>query len=585
MLSPYYLFDAEENLADPETVASHLKGLGLTVASIGTKPKQSLLTSEHALPSIPDDVQLVFLDYDLEGDSALDSTQKTRMSELVANQLAERKEKTPFLVIFSNKPNARSLSEGFRKRTGYLRGTFVFIPKEEARDMAKLCARLANTCVGMKGLGHLQHFFFALKRRLAEVARTVETEVMQLNVQDHAFIQRLALQEEGTSLGEYMLDLFGAVLSHELRDGAEVQEARRKLDAFPFEDRHFPFSDLPSAPIQRLYRAVLTEPGILDACPHPRVLQGRAKDTKGFTYKAPPLLMLGDIFAKNAREPVYVIMNPACDLQYAPGRRDPRLETSVLLMRGRLESLTKPRANSGGLRMEWLQYGRRNWRVAWEHQCVESMPLEKFDKWRNKRGYKRIARLSLPYSLKLQQTWLAELGRVGLPVNLPFYDAFDVQLYGLDPKGEWVQFGSTIKRAAIVSRHPRDSKELSHFTLTPTGRDTIYQQLEASVNGLQRFPTRLEGAKALLNQAKTWNERLTQVSHKFTNECHEDIAGLLFAWRVRPALKGLASLTEAQRNKLGEAERKAVAKQEKVALIAVINPARAISLPPRAAAI
>jgi hypothetical protein len=247
-------------------------------------------------------------------------------------------------------------------------------------------------------------------------------------------------------------------------------------------------------------------------------------------------------------------------------------------MHGRLESLTKARSSSSGLRMEWLQYGNRNWRVTWEHQRVESMPLEHFDKWRKKNGYKRIARLSLPYSLKLQQMWLAELGRVGLPVNLPFYDAFDVQLYGPNASGEWVPFGPNIKRAAIVSRHPRDSKEVSHFTLTPTGRNLIYQQLEASLKGLEPYPARLAGAKALLSQANIWNERLTETPHKFTNDCHEDITGLLFAWRIRPALKGLTTLTEPQRNRISEAERKAVARQEKVALIAVINPAKATSL-------
>jgi hypothetical protein len=566
--------DAEQNLADPQAVADHLSSLGLKVATVGTKPKKPAGTDMHALPSIPDDVQLVFLDYDLEGDSRFESTQRTRMSELVASNLAQRKERTPFLVLFSNKPNARSLAEGFRKRTGYLRGTFVFISKEDARDLAKLCTRLADTCVGMKGLGHLQHFFFALKRRLAEVAKAVESEVMQLNVQDHAFIQRLALQEEGASLGEYMLDFFGAVLSHELRDGEEVQEARRQLDAFPFEDRHFPFSELPSAPIQRLYRAVLTEPGVVDASPHPRALKGHAKSTNGTTYNAPPLLMLGDIFAKNARKPVYVVMNPACDLQYAPSRRDPKLENSVLLMHGRLESLKKPRSNSSGLRMEWLMFGKQNWRVAWEHQRVESVPLANFDKWRKKNGYKRIARLSLPYSLKLQQMWLAELGRVGLPVNLPFYDAFDVQLLGLDPSGKWVPVGSKIKRAAVVSRHPRESKEVFHFTLTPTGRNVVYQQLETSVQSLQPYPLRLEAAKALLNQTKIWNEGLTETPHKFTNDCHEDIIGILFAWRSRPNLKGLAPLTGDQRTRLSENERKAIAKQEKVALIAVINPPR-----------
>ena len=295
--------DAEQNLADPEKVTKYLGDLGLNTVPLGIKPDRSIGSGTPALPSIPLETQLVFLDYDLEGNPSLSGT---RLSERIAEHLAQRKERTPFLVIFSNKPNARKLSEDFRKRTGFLRGTFTFISKQDASDFSKLCRHLSATCIGLKGLGHLQYFFFALKHRLAEVAKSVETEVMQLDVQDHAFIQRLALQDEGACLGEYMLNFFAAVLSHELRDGHEVQAAKQKLDAFPFEGRHLPFSESPSAPIQRLYRAVLTEPGITDATPHPQAKNGKALSTKNKEYTAPPLLMLGDIFASKSNKPVYI---------------------------------------------------------------------------------------------------------------------------------------------------------------------------------------------------------------------------------------------------------------------------------------
>jgi hypothetical protein len=566
--------EADEALGDPQKVAEHLGSLGLEVVPVGTKPKQPMGSGTPALPTIPPEIELVFLDYDIEGVGASARAQ-TRLSERVASHLAERKERTPFLVLFSNKPNARLLAETFRKRTGYLRGTFTFISKEEARDVTKLCNHLSDTCIGQKGLGHLQHFFFALKRRLAEVAASVESQVMQLNVQDHAFIQRLALQEEGATLGEYMLDFFGAVLSHELRDGPEVQEAKRLLDAFPFEERHFPFSDLPSAPIQRLYRAVLTEPGISDATPHPRAVGGKAKSIKGKDYKAPPLLMFGDVFIKSARSPVYVVLNPACDLQYSPKRRDPKLDASVLLMEGKLEPLTKARSGTALLKTECLEFNERHWRVTWEHQRVESIKLGSFDRWRKKKKYKRVARLSLPYGLKLQQIWLAELGRVGLPVNLPIYDAFDVQVLCLDSAGQWQPFGPRLKRAAIVSRHPRDTKDVSHFTLTPKGRNFVFERLCEAKGKLTEYSARSAAAEALLKQAKIWNEGLTETPHKFTSDYHEDIAGLLFAWRYRPQLKGLAKMTDAQKNKLSELEQKAIAKQEKVALIVVLNPAPA----------
>lgn len=561
--------DAEQNLADPEIVTKHLGDLGLDAVPLGTKPDRAVGSGMPAFPSIPLETQIVFLDYDLEGNPSLTST---RLSERIAGHLAERKERTPFLVIFSNKPNARTLSEGFRKRTGFLRGTFTFISKQDARDFPKLCKHLSETCIGLKGLGQLQYFFFALKHRLAEVAKSVETEVMQLDVQDHAFIQRLALQDEGACLGEYMLDFFAAVLSHEFRDGPEVQAAKQKLDAFPFEGRHLPFSETPSAPIQRLYRAVLTEPGVGDATPHPQTKDGKL-NAKGKEYPAPPLLMFGDIFAHKASKPVYIVMNPACDLQYSPGRREPKLENSVLLMKGKLESLAKSRSNTHDMRIESLKFGKQNWRIVWDHQQIESIQLKKFDAWKKNNHYKRIARLSLPYSLKLQQMWLAELGRVGLPTNLPFYDSFDVQILALDAAGDWKPAGAKCARAAIVSRHPTDSKELSHFTLTPNGRNFLYDQLNLTAQNLAAHPTRQSAAQALLKQAKIWNVGLTEMPHRFTNDLHEDIVGLLFVWRqCPPKLKGLIAIPQIEKDKLNDTEKKIVLKREKVALVVVLHP-------------
>jgi hypothetical protein len=93
----------------------------------------------------------------------------------------------------------------------------------------------------------------------------------------------------------------------------------------------------------------------------------------------------------------------------------------------------------------------------------------------------------------------------------------------------------------------------------------------------------LAAAEALLKQAKIWNEGLTETPHVITNDSHENIAGLLFALRTRPQLKGLGKLTEAQRNKLSENEQKSIAKQEKVALIVVLDPSptrRQLATPP-----
>lgn len=75
-----------------------------------------------------------------------------------------------------------------------------------------------------------------------------------------------------------------------------------------------------------------------------------------------------------------------------------------------------------------------------------------------------------------------------------------------------------------------------------------------------------------MKQAKIWNMGLTETPHRIANDIHEDIVGLLFAWRQQPKLKGLLILSDKEKEKLSEAERRCVTRQEKVALIVLMNP-------------
>jgi len=563
---------AEEKLREPQTVSQHLQTLGLNVLSLSTL---SHLSDDKPLSAELPSVRLVFLDYDLEGDDQLEIKGETRRSQLIAKRLAEAKGDAPFLVLFSNKPNVSELVESFRENTGYLRGTFAFITKNDAVDLTELCRQLSASCIQCKDLGRIQHFFFALKAQLKEVSIKVEKEVMQLNVQDYAFIQRLALQDDGAPLGEYMLDLFGAVLSYELREGAEVQTARRALDKLDFGQRHLPFSDQPSTPIQRIYRAVLTEPGIVDAEPHPQSNNGTLKDAKGNDYPAPPLLMLGDIFAHDDQHPVYIVVNPACDLNYSAGKRRPDLDLSVFLLSGQLEPLTAPiNSNFEGKRMEWLEFAGRFWRVLWRHEQVLAVPLGQFAKWQQDTSYKRITRLSLPHSLALQQKWTSQLSRVGLSVNFPFFEVCDVQLHYPDTDGQWKTLGAKCTRIAIFARHPKDGKETSHFTFTTSGRDFLHEKLSALILSLGAFPVRAEAGGQLLGQAQLW-EDLVEVPRKLSlrpQAVDDTTHGLLFAWGSIPNLTGLKLLSDDDKAKLGGDEKKKAALYEKVALVVVLTP-------------
>lgn len=496
--------NAEAKLRFPAQVAENLKQLGLVVEcfDMPTAPK-----SEGPLEKKLEGVQLVFLDYDLEGEDNLELASSTRRSYVIAKALARRREDTPFLVLFSSLPGVSEEAETFRQEAFYLRGSFLFLRKVDAADFDTLCQRLEPSCVWCRDIGHFQHFFVTLRDRLREVSEDVERRFLQLDVQDYAHFQHVALQKDGAPLGEYMLELFGAVLSHEFRDGAKVTDARTSLDRIDLSKQHLPFHTQPTPPMERIYRSVLTEPGISvgPALPHPHAA-GRTIEQGSAHHEMPPLLMLGDIFANSPEKPVYVVMNPACDLQYSMSERDPKWDLSVFLLFGTLESLAVPSSKPNlSERMRWLRYRNIDYRVLWDSRIVETVPLVDFNRWQTEKKYERIARLSLPFSLALQQKWLANLGRVGLPVSPPIHDAQDLEVFVPDLINScWKAADSGLSEGAILATHPADSKEPVKFCLTVAARDyllTVLEKLIPTLNGHRK----VSAQKAMSDPTIWWN--------------------------------------------------------------------------------
>lgn len=552
---------AIENLSAPQKVAGYLRN------EFGIANVVSVSGDEKSEKDVPKEARLVFLDYNLEGDAGLTLKPEARRSVRIAKALLSRQSNAPFLVLFSSLENAPMQAEDFRAHTGYLRGTFLFISKSDALNLSKLCEKLSSSCVESRDLGRFQHFFLAISARLKEVTDKVKKDVMQLDVQDYAFMQRMALQEDGAPLGEYMIDLFGTVLSYELRNGEEVLAARHELDKLYFGQNHLPFSTQPSIPIKEIYCAVLTEPGVGDAKPHPQADGGKIINSKGKQYKAPPLLMLGDIFARDSNSPVYAVMNPACDLQYSPKnlKRQPELKSAVYLITGRLENLNSSLSPGTQKRLEILEYGKgKYWRVRWYRDEIVTVPLGNFATWKTKERYKRIARLSGIQALSLQWFWTSNLNRVGLPVSLPFYDACDISLYLPNGNGGWRKMTGDCLLQAIVVRHPRSTKEPVHFTLTQDGCKYLYHGLTKAAKRLPAQSKRKSSADALIADLSFWSN-IRKIPREFELKAgslrcfarpeNSQKDTLLFQWNSKPQPDDLTS-------------------NQNIALMVVLNPSR-----------
>jgi len=203
-------------------------------------------------------------------------------------------------------------------------------------------------------------------------------------------------------------------------------------------------------------------------------------------------------------------------------------------------SLVSPRKGIGkgpGKRMELLELENQLWRVMWHPERVLSVTLGEFSAWQWKTKYDRVARLTLPFALALQQYWTSQLGRVGLPVNLPFFDDCSFQLYRPKEHGGWQKVGKVVHGEIVLARHPRDREELMHFTLTRSGCDRLQEELKAAATALAGvFPSRSKAALHLLEDWAFWTD-LTEVPRGFQMQegwFDKSKEAVVFKWESAP---------------------------------------------------
>ena len=517
----------EEKWSQPTIVAQNLQRLGLDVVC-----HESFAIPQEGASNPLHDAQVVFLDYDLEGSDKIAVPGAKSLSHEIATYLGGRRGDSPFLVLFSSLNEVESHAETFRETALYLRGSFLFLRKSDAVTLQSLCDHLAPSCLWSRDIGHFRHFFLTLRKQLRDVSTEVEKKLLQLDVQDYAHFQRVALQEDGAPLGEYMLDLFGAVLSHEFRNGADVQEARAALDKLDLTSQHLPFHTQPTASMERIYRAVLTEPGISVgfAEPHPAAEQ-LLREINCVYHKMPPLLMLGDIFAKSEDDQVLIVMNSACDMQYSERGRDPKWNMSIMLLHGNLESLGEFNHAKHSERMRWLRYNDKNFRVLWDLLTVSSVKLCDFDEWQRENEYKRISRLSLPHSLALKQSWLSNLSRIGLPVSPPIHDIYDMEVFAVSSDGTYWERREMLRGAAIISTHPSETSDKIRFSITVGTRDILFRNLTSEYT--VAVGTRKDAAKVALEDPSSW---LKLMSEYFAFSTFKDFLAYKFPTGPKPVI-------------------------------------------------
>jgi len=468
-----------QRLATLNHLAANLEQLELKVYKLG------------ANTAPPKSVSLVFLDYCLqpEKEVALAETRLQQIttagrtaqgiaSELLAETIAKRLVDLgvdrPFLVLISDRTELSQVHDDFRRRTKYLGGTFACLGKTKASDQETLYFHLGCWGIGHPALGPIRQFFDAALTSMDKTAIEFKETLLALDAQDYSFIQRLSLSADGEPLGEYMLDLLGAALSHRLRSQKEVCDAKTVLDGQHFST-HLPSVTQPSSELRRLYQDATTEPNVGELAPHP---------LHKLQTPLPPLLVprliLGDILAKNENEPVYMVLNAGCDLQFSPISPDRHADPDlpIYLMPGKLEPLSHSTSNPAAKRTELFELHNKPYRIVWDHKHVFTVALGQFQKWCEDKQYQRVDRLALVQALAMQQIWTSDSGRVGLMVTPPLTESADFQVYLRNAENKLEPFEGRIRGQVILGSHLRENKHVEWFFLTREGMLQLHAALK-----------------------------------------------------------------------------------------------------------
>lgn len=481
---------------DLDLVCTHLKTLGLEVFPFGDPQGDPM-----RLP--PDSVPLVFLDYSLTpGEGKISDA-----SEWCARQLCERGEKRPFLVLISDHPDAPSQECKFREDTQRLSGTFAFVAKDVAKNEGAFCLHLATWGVGHPARRRIQEFVDSVTLSMDETIGAFTDALRDLTVQDYSVIQRICLEEDGQPLGEYMLGLFTGLLSHEFQKNSQIQDSRKALDQLVFETV-LVSSTAPRPQLARMYRMALTEPVVGDVGPHPHekpvseILYSSAENAvdvvadKTDSQTLPPLLSLGDMFIKSADDPLLMVINAACDLSFSPTSKGRKadLEQPIFLIPGEMAPLRNAHSIAGREVTELFEHEEAAYRILWDYRHVRAIPLRDFGKDIIDQDYHRVARLALPYALKIQRRWTSHLDRVGLPAPPPMFEEADVHVWTRNVKDSWQNI-RTVNRGALLFRRRTSDGYEDLALLTLNG--------EADVHGAF-----IEASEIAEQRVKQWGEEL-----------------------------------------------------------------------------
>jgi hypothetical protein len=476
------------------------------------------------------DVSIVFIDYVLGPETEL--KESIERAEKIASRIyaAYSSGEMPLIILMSSDERAAADEERFRDKSGLLKGMFHFTPKSDLGSRDRLVLSIAAWAKTLPTTVDIQRFIKTLEESMFLVFREFITGVKSLGLEDYAYIQYLSLQEDGHPLGDYMLWLYNSYLGHLLFESRKaVQEQQKVVDGL--ENNYLPPSQtMPSGQLVKMYQSALFNMNVGDLSAHP-VIAAVAESGEGVQTPNDlmPYVHLGDLFIKDGDDHVLMVINAECDLAFGPKRKCD-IDGVVLFVPGELQPPEKWGEAAGQTRTEFFEYENRRYRIVWDIKKAFSYQHRDINSQLADKGYKRRARLRLPFALEVQRAFAANLTRIGMPVAPPIYHPVRVEVLAKGEDGKPVTLINPQDDLAFWILTKSDNKYEKHFFLTVefgqllkgavgeyiTGlervRNGIIGDDEVALKKTERLGKKIEGLNACKGNFESWFLELKSIA-------------------------------------------------------------------------
>ncbi|NTG16359.1 hypothetical protein G6L05_21625 [Agrobacterium rhizogenes] len=439
-----------------------LEQLEEALTALGIKP----IPSGRTLPAEAATASIIFADLFL---GVGQDEHDTRLSiDIVKQLVAGREEAPPPVILMSRSDLLHDKKAAFRDDARLMGALFRVYRKQtllEADNLSRALERLATHYRdAVRIAAFLTRYENGMKAATARLFKTAR----RLDLSDYGQIRDVLLAFEGQPIGSYLLDVFDSALQYEVEADLPTIEAAEKLTNI--DPANYPAPHIAGSPdLQDMMARTIW---------HNRErLAVRSTMIDLAVGFGDVLLRKNDVDAAdpNADRPdAFVILTPACDLVRKDGAK------RLLLLAGRASQLTHKSWSykNAGLKTP-VAILKDDTRVSltWDSSDLRMLTHAELNSLVAADGpYYIFQRLRESHALELQQSLLAQMGRVGLSAKMPATFAVEVEVSFPAKDGVLKALDvPSLRRdggVCYVGRH-EDSSENARLVLTEEAIDEL----------------------------------------------------------------------------------------------------------------